>query len=211
MANPILITNSTPRKRLDKAQEIAQENSAKIDILEILTSEQKGIELARQIISQAFKQPFSGKLSSIIIAEANNLTIEAQNALLKTLEEGPAKTQIILTAPNRDSLLATVASRCQEIRLASEKTLPTKTSAEEKLDTNFMSRLDKVEKHGLDEQLLIWQKHLEEEVVVATNKANLKNLHRYNRILLKLKKAEKFSVNKKLLSLIAALEEPTKA
>ncbi len=47
---------------------------------------------------------------SIIISNAQNLSEEAQNAFLKTLEEGSAT--IILLAPNEDALLPTVLSRC---------------------------------------------------------------------------------------------------
>lgn len=47
---------------------------------------------------------------SVIISNAQNLTEEAQNALLKTLEEGSGN--IILLAPNENGLLPTVLSRC---------------------------------------------------------------------------------------------------
>lgn len=47
---------------------------------------------------------------SIIITHAEKLSEEAQNALLKTLEEGSG--QIILLAPNEECLLSTVVSRC---------------------------------------------------------------------------------------------------
>lgn len=49
----------------------------------------------------------------IIIKQADLLTIEAQNALLKLLEEPPADTMIILTASNEQSLLPTIRSRTQ--------------------------------------------------------------------------------------------------
>lgn len=47
---------------------------------------------------------------SVIISNAQNLSEEAQNAFLKTLEEGSAT--IILLAPSEDDLLPTVVSRC---------------------------------------------------------------------------------------------------
>lgn len=49
----------------------------------------------------------------IWIEEAGLLTIPAQNALLKLLEEPPADTEIILSADNPQSLLATIRSRCR--------------------------------------------------------------------------------------------------
>lgn len=53
----------------------------------------------------------------VIIENAETLRHEAQNALLKTLEEPPAKTLIILLCSNKDKLLSTVRSRVNEIEL----------------------------------------------------------------------------------------------
>ncbi|MFH1046759.1 MAG: hypothetical protein V1738_00505 [Patescibacteria group bacterium] len=52
-----------------------------------------------------------------IIKDADLLNISAANALLKTLEEPQPKTLLVLTAPDADSVLPTVRSRCQEMRL----------------------------------------------------------------------------------------------
>lgn len=51
----------------------------------------------------------------IIIENADRLTTEAQNALLKTLEEPPEGTIIILTAPHEKTLLPTIVSRVQTV------------------------------------------------------------------------------------------------
>ena len=56
-----------------------------------------------------------GRQRVVIIDQAGSLTPEAQNALLKTLEEPPAKTTIILIAENEEALLPTVRSRCRQI------------------------------------------------------------------------------------------------
>jgi len=52
---------------------------------------------------------------AVIIANANLLSTEAQNALLKTLEEPPQGTLVILTAGNEQALLPTIRSRAQSI------------------------------------------------------------------------------------------------
>lgn len=52
---------------------------------------------------------------AIVIEDADTLTHEAQNALLKTLEEPPQKTILILTASHLESLLPTIISRVQAI------------------------------------------------------------------------------------------------
>lgn len=53
-----------------------------------------------------------------IIDQADRMTTEAQNALLKILEEPPAKTIMILLAEEEGAILETVSSRCHKIRLA---------------------------------------------------------------------------------------------
>ncbi len=53
----------------------------------------------------------------ILIADAHYMTTEAQNALLKSLEEPPKDTVLILTAESTKQLLTTVVSRSQEIQL----------------------------------------------------------------------------------------------
>lgn len=52
-----------------------------------------------------------------VIADAEWLNSEAQNALLRLLEEPPPETTVVLVAPHAAVLLATVRSRCQRIRL----------------------------------------------------------------------------------------------
>jgi DNA polymerase III subunit delta' len=53
----------------------------------------------------------------VIINQAHLLTLPAQNALLKTLEEPPEGTTILLTCENIESLLSTVISRCRSVHL----------------------------------------------------------------------------------------------
>ena len=53
----------------------------------------------------------------IWIEEAQTLTTEASNALLKVLEEPPSNTDIYLTCPSAEALLPTIQSRCQVISL----------------------------------------------------------------------------------------------
>lgn len=60
----------------------------------------------------------------IWIEEADHMTIPAQNAILKILEEPPTNTTIVLTLNNSDSLLPTVRSRCQLERLSNIQSSP---------------------------------------------------------------------------------------
>lgn len=57
-------------------------------------------------------KPYSSNYKIYIINEADKLTVQAQNALLKTLEEPPAYAVIILLTTNHEALLPTILSRC---------------------------------------------------------------------------------------------------
>lgn len=57
-------------------------------------------------------KPYSSKWKIYIINEAEKMTVQAQNALLKTLEEPPAYAVIMLLTSNPEALLPTVQSRC---------------------------------------------------------------------------------------------------
>lgn len=62
---------------------------------------------------------FTSPIKLVSIANATQLTPEAANALLKTLEEPPSHTHFVLAADRPDSILPTVRSRCQVITLTS--------------------------------------------------------------------------------------------
>jgi replication-associated recombination protein RarA len=76
-----------------------------------------GIEPIRELEHfLSLKVPGTGTLKRVIIIQDSQLLgVEAQNALLKTLEEPPADTVIIMTAPSPQSLLPTIQSRMQAI------------------------------------------------------------------------------------------------
>lgn len=62
-------------------------------------------------------KPYSSNYKIYIINEADKLTLQAQNALLKTLEEPPAYTVIVLLTVNHEALLQTILSRCITLNL----------------------------------------------------------------------------------------------
>ncbi len=90
------------------------------DLLLIDPSQQSlGIAEIRQIRWQIQTKPQHRKTKIVILAQAEKLTVEAQNALLKTLEEPPDNTVLILIAFDANLLLKTVTSRCRIINLPS--------------------------------------------------------------------------------------------
>jgi DNA polymerase-3 subunit delta' len=74
-----------------------------------------GIEQIRQIQHTASLPPFEGKYRIYIIENAESLSMEAANALLKTLEEPESKVVFILLVTDASLLLETVISRCQPV------------------------------------------------------------------------------------------------
>ena len=77
-----------------------------------------GVEdIREQVIGDIQIKPYSSKYKIYIIDEAEKLTLQAQNALLKTIEEPPAYGIIILLTTNADTFLQTILSRCVQLDL----------------------------------------------------------------------------------------------
>ena len=74
------------------------------------------IDQVRDAIERAAYKPFEGRRRVVIINDADALNVEAQNSLLKTLEEPPPSSTFILVTSRPDMLLPTVLSRCQRLR-----------------------------------------------------------------------------------------------
>ncbi|MFC1621618.1 ATP-binding protein [Candidatus Omnitrophota bacterium] len=77
------------------------------------------IEKIREMIYQASLKPYEAKKRICIVSDAEAMTLEAQNALLKLLEEPPQNHIFILTASNASALLPTVLSRCKVLKFYS--------------------------------------------------------------------------------------------
>lgn len=93
-----------------------------------------GIDEVRRIEHFLSLRATSDKLVSrmMIIEDAQMLGVEAQNALLKTLEEPPAGTVLLLTATQRQSLLPTILSRTQAVHIVP----PSRSSLEAALNNS---------------------------------------------------------------------------
>jgi len=74
------------------------------------------VDQLREVIERTAYRPFEGRRRVVIVNEADALLSEAQNALLKTLEEPPAASMFVLVTARPDELLPTVRSRCQRLR-----------------------------------------------------------------------------------------------
>ena len=76
------------------------------------------IDQIRALIREAALTPYEGRRKTFILDQAETMTPQAQNALLKTLEEPPGPTVFFLIAPEASTLLSPVVSRCSQIRFA---------------------------------------------------------------------------------------------
>lgn len=74
------------------------------------------IDQIREAIDRAAYRPFEGRRRVVIIDQAEQMVVNAQDALLKTLEEPPNASTFILVTDTPDTLLPTIRSRCQRLR-----------------------------------------------------------------------------------------------
>lgn len=78
-------------------------------------------DIRTQVNGDIMIKPYSSPYKVYIIPDADLLTVQAQNALLKTIEEPPEYAVILLLTENADSLLPTIRSRCVMLKLRNIK------------------------------------------------------------------------------------------
>ena len=82
------------------------------------TASMLSIEQIRRVCASLSLRPARGSAKVGIVDQAERLTAEAQNALLKTLEEPRGRATLVLVTSNLDALLPTIRSRCQRLLFA---------------------------------------------------------------------------------------------
>jgi len=95
----------------DSCKEIAAGTS--LDVIEIDAASNRGIDQIRELREMVRYAATGGRYKIVILDEAHQLTDEASNALLKTLEEPPEKVIFILATTQPDDLADTIKSRAQ--------------------------------------------------------------------------------------------------
>ncbi len=75
------------------------------------------VEALREIRDELGFSPLESRNKVVLLADAENLTPQAANALLKILEEPPARWVFVLTASDERRILPTILSRCQRMRV----------------------------------------------------------------------------------------------
>lgn len=83
------------------------------DVIEIDAASNNGIDQVRDLIEKVNYLPIKGKYKVYIIDEVHNMSDNAFNALLKTLEEPPSHVIFVLATTEPHNILPTIVSRCQ--------------------------------------------------------------------------------------------------
>lgn len=101
-----------------------------------------GIDEIKNLQKKIFLMPIKSPTKAVIVEDAHLMTVQAQNALLKVLEEPPERTIIMLSTESKEALLPTILSRCQIIELSTETA---ELSDEEKAElSEFIENLEKL-------------------------------------------------------------------
>lgn len=128
---------------------LKKEKIDKLDITFVESEKSVGIALVKEFQKKLFLKPFKSDKKAVVLSSELGFTTEAQNSLLKVLEEPPANTIIILLSKTLDEILPTIISRCKLIEI--EKEIP-KTDFE-KSEKLLLSMKEK----GIGERLKIAQ------------------------------------------------------
>lgn len=76
------------------------------------------IEQVREVVREILGLPFEARARAFVIDEAQAMTEQASNALLKSLEEPPLTSHVVLVTASPQTLLPTIRSRCQQLRFS---------------------------------------------------------------------------------------------
>ena len=140
---------------------LRQENSLFLDGDSIKIGE------IRSLIRWINFKPIDSKNKFVFVFKAERMTIEASNALLKTLEEPPARSILILSTLNEEKILPTIRSRCHRLVIERKETEIVEPenykSPEDIAKLSFQERFkwagEIVEEGEIKEILTLWQIH----------------------------------------------------
>lgn len=149
MATSIIISSNSKEYVEKKLSEIKALNISSTQDLLIIDVEQEkssiGIIKMLELKKWVNIKPFSGKNKIAIIYHAHLLTTEAQNSILKLLEEPNLSTLVILICNNYQKLLPTIISRCQLFEDLF-KTLEDSISTDEFFKLDLLDKFEYIEK-----------------------------------------------------------------
>lgn len=104
-------TGFEPCNKCSSCTEIMENKS--LDLIEIDAASHRGVDDVRELREGIKFAPVKSKYKIFIIDESHQLTKDAANALLKTLEEPPAHAVFLLATTEAHKMISTIVSRCQ--------------------------------------------------------------------------------------------------
>ncbi len=116
------------------------------------------VDTVREAVKDAYTKPYEHKKKVYIISYGDDMNEQAQNALLKVLEEPPEYAVFIILAKNSESLLITIRSRCTLVHFPPVSTNKIKEYVKKKFpehasDAEFYARLSSGIAHNADKIL----------------------------------------------------------
>jgi len=100
-----------------QCQHIMNLQHADVQVIDLTSKSEISIDQIRELERYASLKPFEGRSRVFIIDNADFMSSEAANSLLKTLEEPPPFVYIILLSTDENAVLSTIRSRCQKLNL----------------------------------------------------------------------------------------------
>ena len=143
----ILISGKSGTGKTTLARVFAREvngRNSNVDIKEINTSDQRGIDDVRKLAEFIKLKPFNN-IRFVVLDEVHKLTEQGANALLKPLEEPPSHSCFILCTNHPEQIITTIKNRCQKINLQ-----PLDKTEIKKV----LTRINKLEKVGFSKEQL---------------------------------------------------------
>lgn len=151
-----LITGGSEQKQKEEARKLFSERGVR-EIITLETQTKHSIESIRNLNKDlSIARFFANAERGVLIIDASRLTDEAANAFLKTLEDPPGQTVIILTSPSKDQVLQTIASRTQTIDLGNNETEIISTDREDLTNKTIGERFKLLETISNRDQALLF-------------------------------------------------------
>lgn len=168
------------------------------DLFYIRTGEKLGIAEAKKIKEFFSLKPYSAKGKAVVLEDAPALTDEAQNALLKTIEELPEKATLILGTNSDIDLLPTILSRCEIITLDAKNDTAELygkyiKELEKLLDSSIEARFEYIEKLKEKEEFLHALVYFFRQKMIEPDTQERSHLLKLKEFLFQLLEAEKWA------------------
>lgn len=141
---PLILVNPDLDERISWLKSLALETGLSLtgpDLLWINPEEKIGVEKVRELKQFLSLKPYQSTKIGAVLCAAEAMSIEAQNALLKLLEEPPEKAVLYLGVNNLGALLPTVLSRCQIIDFKNGK-IPDSVQEDQQLTELLQKGID---------------------------------------------------------------------